>query len=233
MAAASPAVAVTNLIVNGSFETGDFTGFTHVNTAGLKYPAVVLDYNKAAKYAVHGGGAFGEAVPVDNAVSPSPDVAGLHAAYFVDDKATNEAITQLTALHPGNYKIGFDVYLPANGQGNRFDASLAAQIIGVDVAGLTASSIAGTHWFNFSGVAHIAKSGYYLTSFTYNSRGKPAKDFVVDKVFVAATKDKATVTIPPTPTATIPEPATWGLMIAGFVLVGVSFRRRARNVVAA
>lgn len=33
--------------------------------------------------------------------------------------------------------------------------------------------------------------------------------------------------------ATVPEPAAWGLMIAGFVIVGASMRRRSRSVVAA
>ena len=227
-----PATAATNLIVNGSFETGDFTGFTHTNAGGLANPAVVLNYNSAAGYG-QGGGAYGEAVPVDNAVSPSPDAAGIHGAYFVDDHAVNEAITQLTALHPGNYEIGFDVYLPQNGANNPVDASINGSIIGVNVANLVASQVGATHWFNISGVASVSVSGLYLTAFTYNSNGTPAKDFVIDKVYVVSTTKPATYTIPPTPTAAIPEPAMWGLMIAGFVMVGSSMRRRNGKVVAA
>ncbi len=221
---AAPGSAAVNLIVNGSFEAGDFTGFTHTGTAGLADPAVVLNYNSAASYG-QGGGAYGEAVPFDNSVSASPDVVGLHAAYFVADYANNESISQLTALHSGNYRIGFSAYLPQNGANNGFDATFAGSIIGVDVASFTASQVGATQWYNFSGVAQIVTSGNYLTSFTFNSFGAPAKDFVIDRVFVIATNDEATYLIPPTPTSAIPEPAVWSLMIAGFGMTGFSMRR--------
>jgi hypothetical protein len=231
--AGGPVTAATNLIVNGSFETGDFAGFVHSN-APSAYQAVVLDYGSTNSYQTSGGGAFGEAVPVDNATgSLSPDAAGAHGAYFVADNSVNEAISQLTALHPGNYEIGFDAYLPQNGANNPFNATINGSIIGVNVANLTASEIGATHWFNISGVASVSLAGRYLTAFTYNSNGSPAKDFVIDKVYVVATEKTATFTIPPTPTAAIPEPATWGLMIAGFVMVGASMRRRTQNAVSA
>lgn len=224
--------ATTNLIVNGSFETGDFTGFTHINAGSLANPAVVLDYGSTGGYG-SGGGAYGEAVPADDSVSASPDVAGAHAAYFVDDFAVGEAITQLTALHPGNYEIGFSVYLPRNGANNPVDASFNGSIIGVDVANLVASQVGATQWYNISGVASVTASGYYLTAFTYNSNGYPAKDFVIDRVYVVASNKIATYTIPPTPTAAIPEPATWAMMFAGFGLIGASMRRRKTMIVTA
>lgn len=231
-AAAVPATAVTNLIVNGSFETGDFSGFIHTNLPSGT-PAVVLDYGNAAGYG-QGGGAYGEAVPVDNATgSLSPDAAGVHGAYFVADNAVNETISQLTILHPGNYEVGFDAYLPANGFANTFDATFTGQIIGITVASFTASQVGATNWYHFSGVAGVSVAGKYLTSFVYNSFGNPAKDFVIDRVYAIATTAPSTVVIPATPTAAIPEPATWGLMIAGFVMVGASMRRRSGKVVAA
>jgi hypothetical protein len=231
-AAAVPATAVTNLIVNGSFETGDFSGFSHTNQPNA-FAAVVLDYGSTASYG-QGGGAFGEAVPVDNAVgSLSPNAAGVHGAYFVADNSVNETISQLTALHPGNYEVGFDAYLPANGAANLNNATFTGQIIGITVASFSASQIGATSWYHFSGVAGVSASGFYETSFVYNSFGSPAKDVVIDRIYAIATKAPSTVVIPATPTAAIPEPATWGLMIAGFVMVGASMRRRNAKVVAA
>ena len=240
-AVAVPAVAATNLIVNGSFETGNFTGFTYsVNgvtnptsmTGALANPAVVITYNSNAG-GYGGGGAYGELIPVDNAVSVDPDGAGSRAAYFVDDFAKNEAISQLTALNPGNYEIGFDVYLPHNGANNPVNASINGSIIGVNVANLVASQVGAAQWYNISGVATILVPGYYQTAFTYNSNGYPAKDFVIDKVYVTSTNKTATYTIPATPTAPLPEPATWSLMLVGFVMVGASMRRRSPKAVAA
>ena len=219
-AVAVPAVATPNLIVNGSFETGNFTGFTYsVNgvtnptsmTGALANPAVVITYNSNAG-GYGGGGAYGELIPVDNAVSVDPDGAGSRAAYFVDDFAKNEAISQLTALNPGNYEIGFDVYLPQNGANNPVNASINGSI---------------------SGVATILVPGYYQTAFTYNSNGYPAKDFVIDKVYVTSTNKSATYTIPATPTAPLPEPATWSLMLVGLVIVGALMRRRSPKAIAA
>lgn len=225
LAVITPAGAVTNLIVNGSFETGDFTGYTHTGTTGLSNPAVVLTYGSNAGYG-QGGGAYGEAVPADNSNSPSPDPVGKSAAYFVDDAAVNETISQLTLLQVGNYNIGYSAYLPQNGYNNRFDATFAGTIIGVHVADFTALQVGAQTWYNFSGVASISKAGYYLTSFVFNSNGSPAKDVVIDRIFVVATDAPATFLIPPTPTADVPEPATWAMLIAGISMVGVAARRR-------
>ncbi len=225
LVAVAPASAVTNLIVNGSFETGDFTGYVHSGTAGLSNPAVVLTYGSNAGYG-QGGGAYGEAVPADNANSVSPDPVGTSAAYFVDDAAVNEAISQLTLLQVGNYSIGYSAYLPQNGYNNKFDATFAGTIIGVHVADFTASQVGAQTWYNFSGVASISKAGYYQTSFVFNSAGNPAKDVVIDRIFVVATTAPATFLIPPTPTAEVPEPATWAMLIAGISMVGVAARRR-------
>jgi hypothetical protein len=227
-----PAFAVSNLILNGSFETGDFTGFTHTGIPSDS-PAVVLLYNNAAGYG-QGGGAYGEAVPTDNASgSLSTDTVGTHAAYFSTDEATGETISQLTPLFAGNYEVGFDAYLPQNGFNNPNDATFSGQIIGVTVASFTASQIGATQWFHFSGVAGVTAPGFYKTSFTFNAFGVPAKDVVIDRVYAIPTLSPSTVIIPATPTAPLPEPAVWGLMVVGFGLVGSSLRRRTTKSVAA
>lgn len=231
MVAAVPATAVTNLIINGSFEDG-LAGFTHTN-APSAYGAVILSYGSNANYGTDGG-AYGEAVTTDSAAgSLSPDAAGGHGVYFVADDAVNETLSQLTKLHPGNYEVGFDAYLPQNGMNNPNDATFSGQIIGINVASFTASQVGATQWYHFSGVAGVSKSGFYDTAFVFNSFGAPAKDVVIDRVYAIATTKPSTVVIPATPTATIPEPAMWGLMVAGFGLVGSSLRRRNGSVVAA
>lgn len=219
--AASPANAVTNLIKNGSFENG-FTGFSHVNAGSLAAPSVVLEYGQANSYPV---GAYGEAIPADNSISASPDAVGTHAAYFVDDQAMNEAVTQLTYLSVGNYEIGFSAYLPGNGFANQGEAAFSATIIGTPVTSFLVSTGTKQNWVNFNGVAQITLAGHYLTSFNFNTFGGTSKDVVIDRVYAVATDRPATVLIPPTP-AYVPEPATWGLMLTGFVLTGFAMRRR-------
>ena len=227
----APALAAANLIVNGSFETGDFTGFTHSN-ANNDSPAVVLVYNNAAGYG-QGGGAFGEAVTPDNATTLSTDAVGTHAAYFSSDLASAESISQLTPLNVGNYEVGFDAYLPLNGTQNPFDAHFSGQIIGINVATFSASAVPlAQHWYHFSGVAGVSAAGFYRTSFTFSADGAPAKDVVIDRVYAIPTLSPSTVVIPATPTAPLPEPAVWGLMVGGFGLVGASLRRRGIKVVA-
>lgn len=214
----APASASSNLIVNGSFESG-LSGWTPVNNA-LANPIAVIDYNCACAYPT---GAYGEAVPVDNSVSASPDAAGLHAAYFVDDFAVGQGLTQLTWLTPGNYEVGFSAYLPLNGFRNRNDATFTGSVVGVNLASFAASAGTAQNWVNYNGVINIGTAGNYLTSFVYNSFGFPAKDVVIDRVYAIAT-DR-----PPT----VPEPATWVSMISGLAAIGLMLRRRRSTVVVA
>ena len=230
------AAADVNLIQNGNFATGNFTDWTVLNN-NLKQPSAVIAFGSNAKTNGPYSGAFGEVVPVDNAVSIDPDKAGQYGAYFVDDNAKSMTIEQLTYLTPGNYRIGFDAYLTQNGFNNKFGASFAGTIIGTLVTSFSVGSVpTGSNitvdpnikakvWTDYSGVAQITKAGYYKTDFVYSSYGAPAKDVVIDRVYALATTDAATVVIPPNPSA-VPEPAAWTMMILGVGAVGLMARRR-------
>ncbi|KRR27866.1 hypothetical protein CQ14_08480 [Bradyrhizobium lablabi] len=95
-----------NVLLNGGFETGNFSGWT-VNTGGEgTYPQVVIAYNQGGAYPT---GAFGEPIPT------APN-GGNYGAYFVSDH-TNESISQAISLTQGqSYQVSFEVYSPNNGR---------------------------------------------------------------------------------------------------------------------
>ena len=79
----SMAANAANLVVNGSFENG-LTGWTIGGSWTDGYAPVAIYYNSATGYPT---GAFGEAIPYNNAPTNSPDAVGERAAYFVSDFA--------------------------------------------------------------------------------------------------------------------------------------------------
>jgi hypothetical protein len=216
--AASAAPAATNLLANGSFETGDFTSWTLTNSesssgTGAAAP-VVIAYNQASGYPT---GAYGESVPTDNAAgNPSPDAAGLYGAYFVSDFANPQSISQTVTLLAGKgYTFGFDVYKPANGDSNPNGATFTATLNGTPFASFTASSLPVTSWQSFSGANTFVATTTGAFTFNFTSNGFPAKDFVIDRVYLVTTGD-------------VPEPATWAMMLGGFGAVGGLMRGRRR-----
>jgi len=218
-ALAGSAQAAVNLVTNGSFE--DETAFFGWQVSGAQhdgFPVALINYGAAAQYPI---GAFGEAVPADDALSPSPDAAGDRAAYFVSD-FSDETISQTVHLEAGDYTIGFDAYLPANGFANAVDAHFFGQVAGVTLADFAASTGQRTTWTHFEGVAHVNHAGDFMTSFRFNTNGFPAKDVVIDKVFIVAGGTGGT------PIDGVPEPATWTMMILGFGGAGFVARRRRR-----
>jgi hypothetical protein len=205
-----------NLVTNGSFENG-LTGWTHTGSFvpvpnTQTSPASTIYYNTAAAYPIS---AFGEAVPTPNDLTASGDAPGAMGAYFSDDGAVDEGLSQLVFLAPGAYRIGFDVYAPSNGYSNQYDARFSAQIAGMTLANYMVSAEPATTWLNFSGVANIATGGLYAVSFLFNTPGiGVAKDVVVDRVFIEADN-------------VVPAPGTLPLMaLAGAAMTIISLRGR-------
>ena len=216
--AATPANAATNLLTNGSFESG-FTGWsiTQLPIANPGTAPVVIQYNQASGYPT---GAFGEAIGTNNVASASPDAVGTRLAYFSSDTANPHTISQLVNLVAGTtYSIGFDYYAPANGIGNPFDATLGFLLGGNPVGSiLSAGSPSGTPaatWLNFSTSFVAMSSGPQTLAFQFNGGGVTAADFGIDRVYL---------------TTAVPEPGTWAMMLLGFGAIGAAMRRRRRPI---
>jgi hypothetical protein len=202
------ASASTNLITNGSFESG-LSGWTVSGSVGDAYPVNVITYNSATPYPT---GAFGEAVPVDNAVNLGPDAAGTSALYFVSD-FSSQTISQTFSVAAGAYIFGLDVYLTANGYANPVDASIGITLNSSNFGTYPLSSFAATTWTPGATNLNLT-AGTYTLSMTFNSNGFPAKDIVIDKVYL--------MTASP-----VPEAGSAAMMFAGLATLGfVAARRR-------
>jgi hypothetical protein len=192
--------AKANYLVNGGFETGNFSGWSTQSFGGTN--PVVIQYGQAGQYPI---GAFGEAVP-------APVGGGTYGAYFSTDTGADIIFQKLT-LPAGQYQFSFDIYAPSNGLANPFDASYVAGVShGSELFGTAKDLAAG--WNDLSvDFTSNGKSQFAFFAFHGDGMGNIpfAADVVVDNFSVTA----------------IPEPSTWAMMLLGFAGLGyMAFRRR-------
>jgi PEP-CTERM motif len=212
LAVVGTATAATNLVTNGNFATGDFTGWV-VGGNNTGYPPAVVTTGTAC--------CFDETVPVDPLTVGSPDPGGTHAVYFVDDDA-NQTLTQSIHLAAGEYQIGFDAYATYNGFSNPGDADFTAMIAGVKLASYSVHTQDDPGvWINFSGVADVLTAGTYSVAFDFQTFGGPSADVLIDRVFVDTTTKTGGTPIG------VPEPATLALVGLGLASLGFVRRRKA------
>ena len=222
--AVSPAMALTNLVINGSFE--DTTGYGwEINQGHTDNPntntnsdAVIIQYGQASGYPT---GAFNEAVPAVSAPTLVPEASlanpfeggtGTHGLYLSSDTGT-QTLSETLQLISGSYTFGFDFYLPQNGMDNPNDATFSPTIGDQSIV-FDATNFDAKTWYTFTGTTNVSEAGLLTFSFTANAY--PAKDFVIDNVFLSKTSEVTGV----------PEAATWAMMLAGFGAIGAATRRR-------
>jgi hypothetical protein len=191
-----------NLLINGSFELG-LTGWTVSNGAGTVFPVSTVAYGVLP-------GAFNQIVPPDDvAGNLSPDAVGTQAVYFVDDVALQSISQTFTVAAAGLFNIGGSFYVPTNGAANPGDVLVTITDPAESGSSLISSLPVAT-WTGGNVVATLQPGVYtYTVSFAPQGNGF-GKDILFDRLYVA----------------TVPEPGTIALLLAGLGIVSVSAARR-------
>ncbi len=183
-------------IANGSFSTGDLTGWTtngiHGTTPGEGITVITLGTSNDTGY--------GDDVPLDGSIT--------NAAYFVDDNA-NETLSQMLSLSANTtYTVSFDLFGVASGDNNQYPDTLTASI---DGASQSFTNFVTQSWTGESLTFTTGASGNYNLEFLYTSGPTPAKDLALTNIAI---------------TSPVPEPASLALFGTGILgLAGVAKRK--------
>lgn len=179
-AAAVPALAASNIVTNGSFETGNFSGWTQFGDTG---------FTGVAGYFL---------------TNPSD---GSYQSYFGPVGSTGGIVQSLSTVAGGTYEISFDMRADAGGQ--LFEASFGSATL---LSGSFSSGV-GYTTYNYTVQATGAS-----TDLRFATQHLPSY-YQLDNVIVSSV-------------ASVPEPGTWAMLIAGFGMVGFASRRRTTAVAA-
>ena len=221
---AAPALALPNLVADGTFPAGNFAGWTYTSTANVNSQAVVIKTDNVGRS--YPTGAYGLPIPNDTLTTGSPDLSAGYAAYFSTDTGS-QTLSQTLSLAVGRYSIGFDVYVPSNGYSNPNDATFTGSIAGTSLfSSASVATIGATDgvnkWVTVQSVADVMTAGVYTVNFTFAGTAAPAKDILVNRVFVTggAIFSGGTGT-------SVPEPRALALLAAAAALLAGVRRRRA------
>jgi hypothetical protein len=115
-------------------------------------------------------------------------------------------ISRSLTLAAGIYQLSFDY--TGNQLGSQFPSASFTASVGSLVANIGPLANNSSSFASYSGI--FTTTGPTTLTFSQNAGGDPFRGSILDNVVVAS----------------VPEPATWLLMIAGFGLVGGMMRRR-------
>jgi hypothetical protein len=206
LAAASTANAGP-IVANGTFATG-LTSWTTSGTGTTPGHGI---------QAISGFGsgfpstAYGDLIPT----APGGTTTG---AFFVDDNANPEILSQFINLGVGTYTLSFDLFATGSGAANPFFFTLtdsvgavASQTFGNPPSGGVTGVPVGV-WTPETLTFTTTSATSYDLAFTYFSGAYPAKDVVLTDVAVAPT----------------PEPSSFVLLGTGLLAAAGMMRRRMR-----
>ena len=224
MVTAAPALALPNLVADGTFPAGSFAGWTYTSTSNVNSQAVVIKTDGVARS--YPTGAYGQGIPNDTLTTGSPDLSSGYAAYFSTDTGS-QTLSQTLSLVVGRYSIGFDVFVPSNGYNNPNDATFTGSIAGTALFSSASVATIGTtdgvnKWVTVQSIADVMTAGVYTVKFTFAGTVAPAKDILVNRVFVTggAIFSGGTGT-------SVPEPGALALLAGAAALLAGVRRRRA------
>jgi PEP-CTERM motif len=216
--AALPASAATNLIVNGGFETGDFTGWT----VGQCNGTLLMPYHITA-CGVGNGQYFNNIYGAQSVI----DHSGQEAAHTLQTLSLRQSVTIGQAgLYEASFFMGADYpcvagsYSVANAIGS---GGLGIFVNGANIGfddGPPASQSCATGpdgMQEYSGQFLAAAPGTYTIAFDF-AAGPASPLLSIDDIWVEQAADQLGV----------PEPSTWAMMLVGFLGVGFMLRRSRR-----